>query len=187
MFNVADGVTNNSPNAQTLYPFAYVAREGVPRSRPAGCCIRALSASPMAVRRRQLQRLQGSGLPAKTFSSTGGWVGITTNIGWRPSSAQSQNFDASYLGATTAGDVKAYQANYRLPARVIAPGSTAQVSHRLFAGAKVVDILRGYEKSQGIARFDNAVDWGWFWFLTHLCSGCSTSSTNSSAISASPS
>ena len=41
-----------------------------------------------------------------------------------------------------------------------------QVTHRLFAGAKVVDILRGYEKSQGIARFDNAVDWGWFWFLT---------------------
>ncbi|HXL70677.1 MAG TPA: membrane protein insertase YidC, partial [Rhizomicrobium sp.] len=79
---------------------------------------------------------------------------------------QSQNFDASYLGATTPGDVKAYQANYRLPARVIAPGGTAQVSHRLFAGAKVVDILRGYEKSQGIVRFDNAVDWGWFWFLT---------------------
>jgi len=34
------------------------------------------------------------------------------------------------------------------------------------AGAKVVDILRGYEKSQNISRFDNAVDWGWFWFLT---------------------
>ena len=30
----------------------------------------------------------------------------------------------------------------------------------------MVDILRGYEKSQGIARFDKAVDWGWFWFLT---------------------
>ena len=41
-----------------------------------------------------------------------------------------------------------------------------QVTHRLFAGAKVVDILRGYENSQGIARFDKAVDWGWFWFLT---------------------
>ncbi len=30
----------------------------------------------------------------------------------------------------------------------------------------MVDILRGYEDNQGIASFDNAVDWGWFWFLT---------------------
>ena len=27
-------------------------------------------------------------------------------------------------------------------------------------------MLRGYEHSQGIARFDMAIDWGWFWFLT---------------------
>ena len=36
----------------------------------------------------------------------------------------------------------------------------------MFAGAKVVDILRGYEQSEGISRFHNAVDWGYFWFIT---------------------
>ena len=62
--------------------------------------------------------------------------------------------------------VDAYQANYRLNARPLAPGQTASVTHRLFAGAKVVDILRGYQDNLHISHFDNAVDWGWFWFLT---------------------
>ena len=30
----------------------------------------------------------------------------------------------------------------------------------------MVDILRGYERAKASARFDNAVDWGWFWFIT---------------------
>ena len=61
----------------------------------------------------------------------------------------------------------AYQANYRLHAHKLAPGQAASVTHRLFAGAKVVDILRGYQDNlQASAHFDNAVDWGWFWFLT---------------------
>ena len=30
----------------------------------------------------------------------------------------------------------------------------------------MVDILRDYQDKQGVARFDLAVDWGWFWFLT---------------------
>jgi YidC/Oxa1 family membrane protein insertase len=46
------------------------------------------------------------------------------------------------------------------------PQASLSVTHRLFAGAKVVDILRTYEHRDGIARFDLAVDWGWFIFIT---------------------
>ena len=46
------------------------------------------------------------------------------------------------------------------------PGQTVAVTQRLFAGAKVVDTLRAYEHDLGIERFDLAVDWGWFPFLT---------------------
>ena len=50
---------------------------------------------------------------------------------------------------------------------MIAPGGTAQrhpppVRRRQGGG----HICAATNKSQGIARFDNAVDWGWFWFLT---------------------
>jgi len=40
------------------------------------------------------------------------------------------------------------------------------VVHHLFAGAKVVDTLRHYEHTLGIARFDLAIDWGWFLIIT---------------------
>ncbi len=101
------------------------------------------------------------------MTSTGGWLGITDKY-WMAAviPPQAEAFNGEYLGTTIGNQTKAYQANYRLGARNIAPGATAQVSHRLFAGAKVVDILRDYQDHQGVAQFDQAVDWGWFWFLT---------------------
>ena len=53
-----------------------------------------------------------------------------------------------------------------LEAHAVAPGATVSVAHRLFAGAKVVQLLQTYEDKDGIARFHMAVDWGWFWFFT---------------------
>lgn len=168
MFHVTDSVTNHTANAQTLYPFAFVAREGVPQERTSWVLHEGfVGVSHGSETDANYSDFKDEGTPAKTFTSTGGWVGITDKY-WMAAviPPQSEDFTGSYLGTTMANGVKAYQANYRLPAQVIAPGATAQVTNRLFAGAKVVDILRGYENSQGIVRFDNAVDWGWFWFLT---------------------
>jgi len=39
-------------------------------------------------------------------------------------------------------------------------------TQHLFAGAKIVPMLQDYQKSLGIVRFDQAVDWGNFWFFT---------------------
>ncbi|HKD47340.1 MAG TPA: membrane protein insertase YidC [Rhizomicrobium sp.] len=168
MFTVTDSVTNDAGSAQTLYPFAYVAREGVPKEQTSWVLHQGfVGVANGSESDADYSDFKDEGTPPKTFSSTGGWVGVTDKY-WMAAVIPPQNevFNAAYLGSTTPGDVKAYQANYRLPALTIAPGGKAEVTHRLFAGAKVVDILRGYETSQGIARFDNAVDWGWFWFLT---------------------
>jgi YidC/Oxa1 family membrane protein insertase len=78
---------------------------------------------------------------------------------------QDGSFDGSYA-ASQANGVTDYQADYRMDGRKIAPGATLTVTHRLFAGAKVVQTLRDYQDKLGIARFDLAIDWGWFWFFT---------------------
>jgi len=168
MFSVKDTAANKSGQTQTLYPFAYVAREGVPKEPTSYVLhqgfVGVASGSEVDA---GYADFKDEGTPPKAFSSTGGWVGITDKY-WMAAviPPQGENYNGQYLGSTMAGNVKAYQANYRLNARTIAAGAEAEVTHRLFAGAKVVDILRAYEKSQNIARFDNAVDWGWFWFLT---------------------
>lgn len=168
MFTVSDSVANHSANAETLYPFAFVAREGVPQERTTWVLHEGfVGVAHGSETDASYSDFKDADAPAKNFSSTGGWLGITDKY-WMAAVIPPQNrsFDGTYRGTTTASGVKAYQANYRLPAEMVAPGGKAEVSHRLFAGAKVVDILRGYESSQGIARFDNAIDWGWFWFLT---------------------
>ena len=168
MFSVADSVANKSGQTQTLYPFAYVAREGVPKEQTSWVLHQGfVGVANNSETDANYTDFKDEGTPPKIFSSTGGWVGITDKY-WMAAviPPQGENYNGQYLGSTMSGDVKAYQANYRLNARTIAAGAEAEVTHRLFAGAKVVDILRAYEKSQNIARFDNAVDWGWFWFLT---------------------
>ena len=51
MFTVRDTVANTGAKPVTLYPYAYVAREGMPREPrpiPPGSCMKASSASPTA-------------------------------------------------------------------------------------------------------------------------------------------
>jgi YidC/Oxa1 family membrane protein insertase len=48
----------------------------------------------------------------------------------------------------------------------LAPGATAETQTRLFAGAKELALLDGYGEKFGIPRFDLAIDFGWFYFLT---------------------
>jgi len=168
MFSVADSVANKSGVAATLYPFAYVAREGVPKVTTS--YILHLGFVGVAGGKEldtNYDAFKDSGTPPQNFSSTGGWVGITDKY-WMAAVIPPQNetYNGAYLGSDINPGTKAYQANYRLGARNIAPGASATVTHSLFAGAKVVDILRGYESSQNIAGFDKAVDWGTFWFIT---------------------
>ena len=168
MFNVTDSVANKSGAAANLYPFAYVAREGVPVEKTSYVLhtgfVGVAGGSEVDAK---YDDFKDPGTPPKSFSSTGGWLGITDKY-WLAAviPPQGENYNGAYLGSTTQGDTKAYQANYRLSARAIAPGASVSVTHRLFAGAKVVDILKGYESKQGISQFDKAVDWGWFWFIT---------------------
>jgi YidC/Oxa1 family membrane protein insertase len=94
------------------------------------------------------------------------WLGFTDKY-WaaillpETSSQLHAEFSASSLGA-----LRTYQADYVQEAQTIAPGGTATATTRLFAGAKEVAILDGYAKALDLDRFDLAIDWGWFRFIT---------------------
>jgi YidC/Oxa1 family membrane protein insertase len=168
MFTVTDSVANKGDAAVNLFPYGTVERQSIPKTVTTWSLhegfVGVANGSEVDAKYNDFK---DPGTPPKTFSSTGGWVGITDKY-WMAAIVppQGENFNGAYLGAKTPAGADAYQANYRLDARKIAPGATASVTHRLFAGAKVVDILKAYQDSQNITHFDQAVDWGWFWFLT---------------------
>jgi YidC/Oxa1 family membrane protein insertase len=166
MFKVRDAVTNHGASRVTLYPYADVVRDGV----PTGTKFWALHEGFVGVADGTLKDADYSDFkddePPKTFQSTGGWLAITDKY-WMAAVIPPQTvaFDGEYRGSQL-GAVKAYQADYRLGAEDIGPGSTVSVGQRLFAGAKIAQLLQTYEDKDGVAKLHYAIDWGWFFFIT---------------------
>jgi YidC/Oxa1 family membrane protein insertase len=100
--------------------------------------------------------------PAK---ATGGWLGITDKY-WAATIVPPQQtaYDARFTHFTD-GQPR-FQADYKQDAVTVAPGQSVELKSLVFAGAKEVPVIDGYEASYQIPRFDRLIDWGWFYFLT---------------------
>ncbi len=98
--------------------------------------------------------------------SVGGWLGVTDKY-WLTALAppQTASFQAQFQ-APAAGAGNQYFANFIMDPMVIAPGEAVSLTSHVFAGAKRASLLGEYEETYGIPKFDLAIDWGNFWFLT---------------------
>ena len=99
-------------------------------------------------------------------TSTGGWIGFTDKY-WMVAAIPDQK-DA-YKGRfahALSGKTDKYQVDILGGGRALAQGQAIESVSRIFVGAKEVSTLDGYQEQLGIARFDLAIDWGWFYFLT---------------------
>ena len=53
----------------------------------------------------------------------------------------------------------------RLNPYELSPNGTVSSNVRVIVAAKEVDVIDGYAENSKIAKFDLAIDWGWFYFL----------------------
>ncbi|MGH6949268.1 MAG: membrane protein insertase YidC, partial [Vitreimonas sp.] len=101
----------------------------------------------------------------------GGWFGITEHY-WLAAIVPDQNerVSAYFDSRTEEAGGNGYRAAYRGQWRDVPAGGSVTYSQRLFAGAKQYQLLRDYMRGDTggppIPRFDDAIDWGMFWFLT---------------------
>ena len=166
LFTVTQRVFNGGPAAVTLFPFGLISRSGTPETSR----FFILHEGPLGVFGGTVDRfdyddLQDEGRIAIT--STGGWIGITDKY-WLMALIpdQSVNITAGF-GHRLDGGIDKYQADFLQSNGVnIAAGASTVVTNRLFAGAREVDVINGYNEALGIERFDLAIDWGWLPFLT---------------------
>ena len=166
LFDVRDEVMNNGAVAVVLAPYALISRHNPPPSL--GTYL--LHEGAIGVLGDQgLQEITYKALDDKkriTFNLGNAWLGFTDKY-WAAvllpdiSSHLRAEFSANALGS-----LRTYQADYVQDTQTVAPGSTASCTARLFAGAKEVAILDGYDKAFNLNRFDLAIDWGWFRFIT---------------------
>jgi len=164
MFTVHDTVRNTGSTLVKLLPYGLVSRTGTPQV--AGYYI--LFEGLIGYLDGSLQEVKYASLsPDKPddYSSTGGWLGFTDKY-WLTSliPAQDEAIKARFTHTLENG-VDHYQTDYLGPEITVAPDGTGATATRFFAGAKEVDLLDSYADA-GIPRFDRAIDFGWFYFLT---------------------
>jgi len=167
MFTVEQSVENNTAAQIDLYPYGLVARTGTPDTEGIWILHEGLIGYfPEADGLQELDYddLQDSG-PVRARTA-GGWLGITDKY-WMTALVPDQSASSrmSFSDTPVRGQ-DVYQADYLRDPVAIPAGTSVTVTDRLFAGAKVVNIIDGYEGSLGIESFELAIDWGWFYFFT---------------------
>ncbi|KAA5606675.1 membrane protein insertase YidC [Roseospira marina] len=166
MFTMTQRVENTGGEPVTLYPYGLVSRT----DRPKTTGIWILHEGPLGVFDGTLKEVNYKDLeedePTVEQTSTGGWIGITDKY-WLAALAYDQQAEATtrFTRRMVEGRER-FQVDYRLPGETVAPGSSVETTNRLFAGAKKVQLLDGYEEKYGITNFDLAIDFGWFYFMT---------------------
>src|SRR5258706_4915230 len=166
MFTVIDSVDNHGADAVTLYPYGLVSRHNLPVATHYWVVHEGFIGVLGGTLKDPTYDDLGKNNDTQRFESTGGWLGITDKY-WMAAAIppQSEDFTATYK-AYDANGVKAYQSDFTMKPKTVAPNGSQVVIHHLFAGAKVVDLVNEYGTTLGIQRFDMAVDWGWFAIIT---------------------
>ena len=171
VFTITQQVENTTDKPVTLFPYGLISRHGTPKTL--GFYI--LHEGPLGVLRDKagdagtLKEMGYSDVAeAKSveLNSVGGWLGFTDKYWLAALVAPNDMALKARLSHVKNGEVDRYQADLLGGAVEIAPKATTSSSFRLFAGAKEVQLIDRYESELGIPRFDRAIDWGWFYFLT---------------------
>lgn len=160
MFSVEQSVANAGSGAIAARPYSFVSRFGKSKDLdtwtnhvgPIGAFNDSVNFDV------DFSTLDEAGAAGTRFQSKGGWLGFG-DLHWLAAviPAKDASIDAGFRAADGS-----YQAEYTLPQTLVAPGKSVTTTTRLFAGAKEVRLLDGYEDSQSIVNFGKAIDWGWF-------------------------
>ncbi|MFA5580813.1 MAG: membrane protein insertase YidC [Paracoccaceae bacterium] len=173
MFTVTQSVENTSDATKRLAPYGLVERRGLPADLVNFFIlheglVRLSDDSLSEIKYNKMSDMdfdEREGARAETVEvAENGWIGFTDK-NWMttlvPIPGQSFRSVARYAPQT-----ETYQAYVTLPTLEVAPGAQAESTTMLFAGAKEWETIRNYEKTLGIDRFVDSIDWGWFYFLT---------------------
>jgi len=168
MFTVTDTVTNAGAQAAALSSYGRTMRYGTPHVQG----IYVLHEGLIGVTGEEgLQEIDYDDLQEARQITPGksndGWLGITDKY-WAVALVPpaGQQFQPKFSFFDDAPRGQRYQADYLTDPVSIAPGQSATVESRFFAGAKEVATIQGYEAGYNIRQFDLLIDWGWFYFIT---------------------
>ncbi len=166
MFTINQSVENTSQTPVSVAAYGLVARHGEPDVEGFFISheglVRMVDGEREALTYDDMTEFDG-GQDAVNVTDRG-WIGfvdkywMTTLI---PEQGQAFRADARFIPGNNI-----YQTGITFPTVTVAPGAVAEANSQLFAGAKEWEAIRNYQNEDGIDRFLDSIDWGWFFFLT---------------------
>lgn len=174
MFTIRDRVENTTGEPLKLYASGYVSKQGAPKTASYGVLHEGLVGvlSDQKLEERTFSAMEKenplpnrNGGVGQTWSDvTGGFIAITDKY-WAaaliPDQTQPYSGTMLYFPGSKTYQVDIISKEISIPAQ----GST-EYTQRLFAGAKEVAVIDGYENTLNIQQFNKMIDWGWFYYFT---------------------
>ena len=161
MFSIEQSVENNTGRNITLYPYGLISR--IHNQETASSVVHEGLIGVVDNNLKEIKYKDLEDGKKEDFKTTGGWAGFSDRY-W---------FSAFVMNNAQKGTVKfsntgrdTYQADYVGAPVNIASGSVGTNTVKMFAGAKEIKLLDNYTKQFNIPKFDLAVDFGWYYFLT---------------------
>jgi len=99
----------------------------------------------------------------KFRSTSNGWLGFTDKY-WAAALIPGGEFIPRFHYRDRSPT--AYQTDFINTPSIVSANGDVEFQHRLFAGAKVTNIIDAYDEELGLNNFDLMIDWGWFYFIT---------------------
>lgn len=186
LFTVTETVQNRGTETVRLAPYGIIARHGIPKASRVYVlhegAVRMTDGKLQEIKYddiTEIDAVEGEGQADVVQASANGWAGFTDKY-WMTTLVPAKGAFTSVVKYVAAADL--YQTETRLPVMEIAPGTSAEVQTRLFAGAKEWGAITRYQNDPGwldrllgtkadparpqILGFVDSIDWGWFYFLT---------------------
>jgi len=160
LFSIDQTIINKTDKSYDFYSYGQIIRN----KAPAITNFYILHEGLIGVFDEQLVEEDYEDIKEKEFSkkANSGWLGITDKY-WITTLIPEENksFRADF-------DFKdKFRANFiETKPLELSPNATVSSNVRVIVAAKEVDVIDGYAESSNIAKFDLAIDWGWFYFFT---------------------
>ena len=161
LFKISQGIKNNSNKSYEFYPYAQITRNYKPDVIP----IYILHEGFIGMFDDELKETDYKDIEDEKFTinSSKGWLGITDKY-WLTVIVpeKGRKFKSEFLTS----DEK-YKANFIIKEPIELRSNTSITNEiNAFVAAKEVAAIDGYAEKMGIEKFDLAIDWGWFYFIT---------------------
>jgi YidC/Oxa1 family membrane protein insertase len=172
LFSITQSVQNDGTDAARLAAYGIVARHGTPDVSKYFVLHEGLvrqtdkdleEASYKDIAKYDFDAREGAQVEIAQVAENG-WVGFTDKNWMTTLVPQPGQPFTSVVKFVQSAEI--YQVESRLPAQVVEPGSSAENTTYLFAGAKEWDAIKGYQDDKGFYRFIYSIDWGIFFFFT---------------------